>query len=95
MPPATLARLHGISPAGVLSRVTTHLFIMHDLGDHFVPYTESRRMAALAPLGHLDTFAEFDLFDHVMPGRAPTSASFYVELARLFRQLYGVFLYVL
>jgi acetyl esterase/lipase len=95
MPPATLDRLHGISPARVLGRVTTHLFIMHDLGDHFIPYTESRRMAAEVAPGHLDTYAEFDLFDHVMPGRAPTSASFYVELARLFRQLYGVFLYVL
>jgi hypothetical protein len=52
-------------------------------------------MAAEAVPGHLDTYAEFDLFDHVMPGRAPTSAGFYLELARLFRQLYRVFLYVL
>jgi len=95
MPPATIARLHGISPASVLDRVQTHLFIMHDLGDHFVPYTESRRMVALVLPGHLDQYAEFDLFDHVMPGRAPTSITFYLELARLFRQLYGVFLYVL
>jgi dienelactone hydrolase len=95
LPPATIARLHGISPESVLDRVEAHLFIMHDVGDHFVPYTESRRMAALAPPGHLDQYAEFDLFDHVMPGRAPTSATFYIELARLFRQLYGVFLFVL
>ena len=95
MPPATMARLHGISPALVMDRVTTRLFIMHDLGDHFVPYTESRRMAAEAPPGHLQQFAEFDLFDHVMPGRAPTSLTFYVELLRLFRQLYGVLLLVL
>lgn len=95
MPPATIARLHGISPAAVLDRVQAHLFIMHDIGDHFVPFTESRRMAALVPPGHLAAYAEFDLFDHVMPGRAPTSVTFYIELARLFRQLYGVFLYVL
>jgi dienelactone hydrolase len=95
LPPETRARLNGISPARVLDRVTTRLFIMHDRGDHFVPYTESRRMAAEVPAGHLEQYAEFDLFDHVMPDRPPTSISFYVELARLFRQLYGVLSYVL
>jgi pimeloyl-ACP methyl ester carboxylesterase len=94
LPPATIARLNGISPSRVLDRVTTRLFVMHDRGDHFVPYTESRRMAAQVPPEHLAQFAEFDLFDHVMPDRPPTSLSFYIELARLFRQLYGVLLYV-
>jgi pimeloyl-ACP methyl ester carboxylesterase len=95
MPPATIARLQGISPARVIERLTTRLFIMHDYGDHFVPYTESRRMAAKAPPSVLERYAEFDLFDHVMPNRLPTDLSFYVELGRLFRQLYGVLLYVL
>jgi dienelactone hydrolase len=95
MPPATIARLQGISPARVIERLTTRLFIMHDYGDHFVPYTESRRMAAKAPATVLERYAEFDLFDHVMPNRLPTDLSFYVELGRLFRQLYGVLLYVL
>jgi dienelactone hydrolase len=95
MPPATIARLQGISPARVIDRLHTRLFIMHDLGDRFVPYTESRRLAAHTPQGALEQYAEFDLFDHVMPNRAPTDLSFYVELGRLLRQLYHVLLYVL
>jgi pimeloyl-ACP methyl ester carboxylesterase len=95
MPPATIARLRGIVPARVIDRLSTRLFIMHDRGDHFVPYTESRRMAANAPAGVLERYAEFDLFDHVMPNRPPIELTFYVELARLLRQLYGVLLYVL
>jgi dienelactone hydrolase len=95
MPPATIARLQGVSPARVIDRLTTRLFIMHDLGDHFVPYTESRRMAAQAPAAILQQYAEFDLFDHVMPNRPPVELSFYVELGRLLRQLYGILLYVL
>jgi pimeloyl-ACP methyl ester carboxylesterase len=95
LPPATIARLQGISPARVLDRLTTPLFIMHDRGDHFVPYTESRRLAAAAPPSVLERYAEFDLFDHVMPNRLPTEVGFYVELGRLLRQLYAVLLYVL
>jgi dipeptidyl aminopeptidase/acylaminoacyl peptidase len=95
MPPETLARLQAISPARVIERVKTHLLLMHDHGDHVVPYTESRRMAAKTPSAILDRYAEFDLFDHVMPNRPPADLAFYVELLRLFRQLHGVLSYVL
>lgn len=95
LPAATLARLRAISPARVIDRVKTRLFLMHDYGDHVVPYTESRRMAAATPPAVLERYAEFDLFDHVMPNRPPADFSFYVELARLFRQLHGLLLYVL
>ncbi|MCC6174232.1 MAG: dienelactone hydrolase family protein [Chloroflexi bacterium] len=95
MSPATIERLRGISPSLVLGRVHTRLFLMHDRGDRFIPYTESRIMAEQAPAGVVARYAEFDLFDHVMPDRAPTSPTFYIEVARLFGQLYGVLLYLL
>lgn len=95
MPPETTARLQAISPSKVMDRVKTRLFLMHDYGDHVVPYTETRRMAAHTPPGVLERYAEFDLFDHVMPNRPPASLAFYVELLRLFRQLHGVLSYVL
>ena len=95
MPPETLARLQAISPSRVIDRVRTRLFLMHDYGDHVVPYTETRRMAAATPPGILERYAEFDLFDHVMPNRPPADLSFYFEVARLFRQLHGLLLYVL
>lgn len=95
MPPETTARLQAISPSRVIDRVKTRLFLMHDLGDHVVPYTESRRMAAQTPPAILDRYAEFDLFDHVMPNRPPADLTFYIELLRLFQQLHGVLSYVL
>ena len=95
LPPETLARLDAISPSHVIDRVKTRLFLMHDHGDHVVPYIETRRMAAAAPPSIVERYAEFDLFDHVMPNRAPTNAELYLELLRLLRQLYGLLLYVL
>jgi len=95
MPPETMARLRAISPSRVIDRLRTRLFLMHDYGDHVVPYTESRRMAEATPQGVLERYAEFDLFDHVMPNRPPAELGFYIEVARLFRQLHGLLLYVL
>jgi pimeloyl-ACP methyl ester carboxylesterase len=95
LPPATMARLRAISPSRVIGQVRTRLFLMHDVGDNVVPYTESRRMAAQVPAGVLERYTEFDLFEHVMPNRPPADLTFYVELGRLLRQLYGVLLYVL
>jgi acetyl esterase/lipase len=95
MPPETAARLSAISPSRVIDKVKTRLFLMHDYGDHVVPYTETRRMAAAAPPGILERYAEFALFDHVMPNRPPADWKFYLELLRLFRQLHGVLSYVL
>lgn len=95
LPEATQARLRGISPSLALDRVTARLFIMHDAGDHFIPYTESRRMAGQAPASSVARFTEFDLFDHVMPNKSLASAGFLVELGKLFRQLYEVLVYVL
>jgi hypothetical protein len=95
LPPETAARLTAISPSRVIDRLTTPLFVMHDLGDHVVPYTESRRMAAATPPGVLARYTEFALFDHVTPTRAATDWGFYVELGRLVRQIYGLLLLVL
>jgi hypothetical protein len=95
LPPETAARLTAISPSRVIDRLTTPLFVMHDLGDHVVPYTESRRMAAATPPGVLARYTEFALFDHVTPTRAATDWGFYVELGRLVRQIYSLLLLVL
>jgi len=95
LPPETSARFSGISPSRVIDRVTTRLFLMHDLADHVVPYTESRRLAARTPPAILERYTEFDLFDHVTPNRLPTDPGFYVQLGRLLSQLYGLLLYVL
>lgn len=95
LPPATIERLRGILPARSIAVLETRLFLMHDVGDNYVPYTESRRLAAAAPPGVLVGYAEFDLFDHVVPNRPPADLTFYVELARLLRHLHALLVHVM
>ena len=68
---------------------------MHDRDDHFVPYTESRRLVERAPPGTIELFTEFELFTHVVPDRPPSSPALVVELAKLTRHIYRQLLYVL
>ena len=95
LPPATLARLHGISPSGssIASRRGCSSCTIAATTSCRTPSRGGWRLRCRP--AHLEQFAEFDLFDHVMPDRRRPSMTFYVELARLFRQLYGVLLYVL
>ena len=95
LPQATHERLASISPVFILHDVRTRLFVMHDLADSFVPYTESRSLVEGAPEGTVELFTEFELFTHVVPDRPPMSPSLIVELAKLYRQLFGMLLHVL
>ena len=95
LPEATLDRLRGISPNQSLDRVTTRLFLMHDVGDRLIPYTESRRMVARATSAAELHHTEFNLFDHVTPNESLGSAGVVLELGKLFRQLHGVLVHVL
>ena len=95
LPAATHERLRRISPAAHVTGVHTPLFVMHDRGDRFVPYTESRRLVAAAPAGAVELFTEFELFDHVVPDRPIDSPAVVLEVAKLCRQLYRTLLTVL
>jgi dienelactone hydrolase len=95
LPEASHERLRGISPALVLERVHTPLFVMHDRGDRFVPYTESRRLVARADPTTIELFTEFELFDHVVPDRGIDSPAVLVEVAKLYHQMYRLLLYIL
>jgi acetyl esterase/lipase len=60
--------LAALSPDRHLRAIRTDVFLMHDTGDAYVPYPQSRELAAdLAPLGLLARATEFRLFDHVEP----------------------------
>ncbi|MEO8246032.1 MAG: acetylxylan esterase [Chloroflexota bacterium] len=65
LPPAARRTLAALSPAGHLAGLSTRVFLMHDLGDAYVPYPESRSLAA--ELGDRASLTEFRLFDHVEP----------------------------
>ncbi len=94
LPPASQERLRRISPSQVLDQLHAELFVMHDLADRFIPYTESRRLVARAPAEDVGLYTEFELFDHVMPDQPPSSPRLVVELAKLYRQFYRILLLV-
>jgi acetyl esterase/lipase len=95
LPAANLQRLRQISPALVVDRLRTPLFVMHDLDDRFIPYTESRRLVGRAPPGTVQLHTELELFAHVVPDRALDSPARLLELVKLHRQLYRILLYIL
>ena len=65
LPASARRTLDALSPAGHLDGLSARTFLMHDLGDAYVPYPESRALAA--ELGDRATLTEFRLFDHVEP----------------------------
>jgi hypothetical protein len=95
LPAAGRERLRQISPCGVAAQVRTPLFVLHDVADRFVPPTESRQLLGRLPPETSHTFAEFELFDHVVPDRALDSAKRVLELARLWHVRYSMLLSIL
>ena len=86
LPPSVGAKLASISPSQRLDLLQAHLYVMHDRADSYIPYTESRHLAAAAPPGTLQAYEEFDLFAHVMPDRPLDAPIFVRELLKLYRQ---------
>ena len=83
-------RLDGISPSHNLSALRADLYLMHDRSDSYIPFTESRRLAANAPPGTLRSFGEFDLFAHVMPDRPLEGPIFAREVLKLYLHAWGL-----
>lgn len=65
LPEDARATLDALSPGGHLDGLRAEAFLMHDLSDAYVPYPESRALAA--ELGYRAQLTEFRLFDHVEP----------------------------
>ncbi len=60
------AQLDELSPSRVISRVEAPIYLLHDVNDDSIPFTESRYFAAaLTQLNHPHDFVEFDIFRHV------------------------------
>jgi hypothetical protein len=88
-------RLALISPASVLSAVRAHLYLMHDVDDPFIPFTESRQLVASAPPGVVARYTEFSIFEHVIPERPVPWQTFLPDLWRLFWHVHAVLLELL
>ena len=90
-------RLRAISPLAVLDTVQAPVLLMHDRSDTFIPYTESRSIAAaLAQAGRPPVrYSEFRLFAHVLPGRPLPLGELIPEVWRLVRHTHHLVSYVL
>lgn len=88
-------RLAAISPSTYVAQVHAHVYLMHDVDDSFIPFTESRDLAAQAPPGVVERYTEFSIFAHVIPDRPVPWQTFLPDLWRLFWHIHAVLLEVL
>lgn len=94
LPGELRAKFERLSPASVLPRLRTKVFIMHDRNDTYIPFVESKRLyAALEQMGYPQKhFTEFDLFQHMHPQRQLPPLEFVREVAKLSYHLYRLLL---
>jgi prolyl oligopeptidase family protein len=84
LPASSRERLDSVSPSRHIDQLKTRLYIMHDRSDSYVPFVQSRELAAAAPAGTVERFTEFDVFGHVTPNRQLDPLPFAGELIKLF-----------
>ncbi len=82
-------RLRAISPSAHVATLRARMYLMHDTDDAFVPYVESRRLAARLPEAQR-AYTEFSIFAHVEPTRSLDPLAFVGEVGKLLRHLYLV-----
>ncbi len=84
-------RLRAVSPSTYVADLHARMYLMHDTDDGFVPFVESRRLAARLP-GSQRVYTEFSIFAHVEPTRSLDPITFVSEAGKLVRHLYLVML---
>jgi dienelactone hydrolase len=95
LPAATQQRLREISPAAYLANVKAHVYLMHDVDDSFIPFTESRALVRADASGIIQRYTEFSIFAHVIPDRPVPWQTFVPDLWRLYWHVHAVLLEVL
>ena len=81
-----------LSPASHAGELRAPVYLMHDVGDSLIPYTESRALvASLPPAVHV-RYDEFHMFEHVTPRDPATMLGSLADLLALWRHLYAIFL---
>jgi hypothetical protein len=90
-------RLSRLSPSSYLGPglIRAHVYLMHDVDDSFIPFTQSRQLVAQAPGGLVQRYTEFSIFAHVIPDRPVPWQTFVPDLWRLFWHVHAVLLEVL
>ncbi|MBV9174234.1 MAG: hypothetical protein JOZ81_29575 [Chloroflexi bacterium] len=94
LPAQTQEKLQQISPSAHLQDITARLYLMHDLDDTYIPFTESRAIVSAASHGLVERYTEFSIFAHVIPERSVPWRTFLPDLWRLFWHVHAVMLEV-
>ncbi len=90
LPPEPRQALSDLSLDGKLQGLRAETFILHDTSDHFVPYTESRRLRdALQGQVKLH-FTEVDIFQHVEPTINRDAHVLITDSMKLYFHLYQI-----
>ena len=90
LPAAPREALDDLSLGGRLQGLRAETFILHDTGDKFVPYTESRRLRdALQGQVKLH-FTEVDIFEHVEPTINRDAHTLITDSAKLYLHLFQI-----
>lgn len=87
LPVRTLDRLDAISPVRELSSLRAPLYVMHDVGDSFIPYVQSRYLVKVLAPPNLRLYTEFNIFQHVIPDKPVDVLTFALDLAKLYRHV--------
>jgi hypothetical protein len=95
LPAEARARLDDVSPSHYLQQLRTRLYLMHDQGDTFIPFTESRHLVAAAPRRLVRRYTEFSIFAHVIPEKPVPWETFVPDLWQLYWHVHAVLLEVL
>jgi len=94
IPEQELAELDLISPSTGIDRLRAKVFIMHDVGDPYVPVTESYRLADAISDPQQKVCTQFTLFDHVRPSRSLSWGELLKEAIKLFVYLCKLMVYI-
>jgi acetyl esterase/lipase len=92
LPPSALEALRLLSPSRRIEDVTAELFILHDQGDRFIPYVESRRLRDRLAGRENVHYTELAIFEHVEPATDKGALVLFLDGSKLYFRLYQLFL---
>jgi hypothetical protein len=90
LPAGAFPRLDSISPAIGIADLRARLYVMHDLGDSYIPFTQSRLLVEQLHPSSLVLSTEFDIFQHVTPDKSTDLPTFAWNVAKLYRHVFAV-----
>ena len=92
LPADTQRRLKDVSPSTEIDRLRTELFLLHDVDDAIIPYSESRAFYRAADRTRDRHLTEVQMFRHVEPTGVENPLVLVREGAKLYAHLFQILL---